>query len=98
MEISGWRKIAIPQGIDHENLLREAFVVVLGAAGFPRDAILYASEPDSGHPNDFFFSPGATRIAHDLLQLHESIACAPPKQSEASVLVSSSGNSIALEP
>ena len=90
--MSGWYKITLSnaefaagKGVELQNAFTDVF---LGLAG-PDEAGMFACRQIGKH--DYFFSPGAVRIAKPIIDLYAGVECATPKLSELTSLIATVG-------
>jgi hypothetical protein len=97
MENTGWEKIAFPSDKEATEIghviLRGEFDAVFTIAGSPRDAVLGTNQF-----GEFLFSPGAVRIAKNLLESYGAVKCAAPKEVELNILICNGRDSIPFGP
>jgi len=84
-----WYKVTL----SHEDIaarkhiaLQDAFTKFFTAFCAPTDAGMFGS-PESGI-HEYYFSPGAARIAMPLIASYFGVQCSAPKRSEVHLLVS----------
>jgi hypothetical protein len=56
------------------------------ASGGPKDAALFSVRNIKARNNDFYFSPGAARIAEDIIARYAGTECSRPVASGSSIL------------
>jgi hypothetical protein len=77
--------------------LQDLFEDVFVKCGGPEDAGMFGSIEWGS--NDYFFSPGAARIAMPLILSHKGVKCAAPRLSALVILVAKhSGTAIPFVP
>ena len=79
--MESWYKVAAG-----DWAIMDAFTALWVAKGGPKDAALFVSHPRR-RANDFYFSPGAARIAEELLVRFACTECPRPEASGLSLLV-----------
>jgi len=65
--------------------LQLAFETAFLASGWPKEAAMFSNVDTLSH--HFYFSPGAVRIANDVIVHYEGAECAPPAMSDLVLLV-----------
>jgi hypothetical protein len=66
--------------------LQREFEAIFMTHGGPRDAAMFSNQ-DPARDHEFYFSPGALRIAGDIIRRYGGAPCETPSQSEAALLV-----------
>jgi len=84
----GWYKVTMTpaevvsgRAILLQDALADLFIRFAG----PRDAAMFSSSDVM--KNEYFFSPGAVRIAAPIIAAYAGVACEAPKRSELHMLV-----------
>jgi hypothetical protein len=87
-----WYKITL----SHEDIaalkhmaLQESFANIVVVHGAPRDAAMFSDTAIGVH--EYYFSPGATKIATALLAGYSAVACVAPTRSSLHLLVGHDG-------
>ena len=77
--------------------MQNAFETIFLATAGPRDAGLFSARNIMA--NEYFFSPGAARIAMSVIRTYSGAECPAPRRSEVGILVSHAGaEGIPFEP
>ena len=83
-----WHKVTLTdeeliagKGMALQNEFSASFI----ANGAPKDAAMFCSR--SAQESNFYFSPGAFKIAEELIACYAGIECPPPSPSGLSLLV-----------
>ncbi len=69
--------------------LQQAFETVFLANGWPKEAAMFANIDTLSH--HFYFSPGAVRIAKELITAYSGTECSPPSVLDLAMLVGTPG-------
>jgi hypothetical protein len=79
---SSWHKVTLPlreTGIGGKVAsLQDAFDAAFMANLFPEDAAMFGNRDKEPKNYSCYFSPGAVRIAQDLIAAYTGVACPPP--------------------
>jgi hypothetical protein len=87
-----WRKVALAPAevaAGKHVRLQDEFAAIFMALGGPRDAGMFGSL--AADASDYFFSPGAVRIAGPMIDRYAGAECPAPRLSEVALLVVSNG-------
>ena len=82
--MDSWYKVTLP--LSATARLQDAFASVFMANGAPVDAAMFGDENDLRNAI-FYFSPGAFRIAGNLLSSYKAVKCSRPLQGSVALLV-----------
>jgi len=80
--MESWYKV-----IRSDWVIQDEFLAIWMANGGPNDAALFAARDQKSRTNDFYFSPGAARIAGALITHYGGVECPPPEISGLVLLV-----------
>ena len=91
--MESWYKVTLSQeqvaGMKHISL-QSAFAKIFFSSGSPKDAAMLTNPEPPYFPAVFYFSPGASSIAEDLIKSYSGIECNAPERQGLIPLVGTS--------
>ena len=88
--MDSWYKMTGIDGVDG-RAVEGAFAELWIARQMPNDAAMFAVRDHRARTNDFYFSPGAARVAGDLIVRYAGVECPRPEIAGLALVVGDQG-------